>query len=108
MRIFHTLFVASLIAATLAACSSLAPTQPAADTTYAITILHTNDHHGRFWQNSDGEYGMAARKTVVDAIRAEVAAAGGYSLLLDGGDVNTGVPESDLQDAVPDLSLIHI
>ena len=83
MRIFHTLFVASLIAATLAACSSLAPTQPAADTTYAITILHTNDHHGRFWQNGDGEYGMAARKTVVDTIRAEVAAAGGYSLLLD-------------------------
>ena len=25
------------------------------------------------------------------------------SLLLDGGDVNTGVPESDLQDAVPDF-----
>ena len=24
-------------------------------------------------------------------------------LLLDGGDVNTGVPESDLQDAVPDF-----
>ena len=103
MRIFHTLFVASLIAATLAACSSLAPTQPAADTTYAITILHTNDHHGRFWQNGDGEYGMAARKTLIDQIRKEVAASGGYSLLLDGGDVNTGVPESDLQDAVPDF-----
>ena len=108
MRIFHTLFVASLIAATLAACSSLAPTQPAADTTYAITILHTNDHHGRFWQNGDGEYGMAARKTVVDTIRAEVAAAGGYSLLLDGGDVNTGVPESDLQDAVPDFKGMNL
>jgi 5'-nucleotidase/UDP-sugar diphosphatase len=61
------------------------------DRTYAITILHTNDHHGRFWQNGDGEYGMAARKTVIDGIRAEVKA-GGYSLLLDGGDVNTGVP----------------
>ncbi len=46
---------------------------------------------------------MAARKTVVDQIRNEVAASGGYSLLLDGGDVNTGVPESDLQDAVPDF-----
>ena len=42
-------------------------------------------------------------KTVVDAIRREVAQNGGYSLLLDGGDVNTGVPESDLQDAVPDF-----
>jgi 5'-nucleotidase / UDP-sugar diphosphatase len=29
--------------------------------------------------------------------------AGGHTLLLDGGDVNTGVPESDLQNAVPDF-----
>ena len=74
-----------------------------ADKTWAITILHTNDHHGRFWKNADGEYGMAARKTVIDTIRAEVASRGGHSLLLDGGDVNTGVPESDLQDAEPDF-----
>jgi 5'-nucleotidase / UDP-sugar diphosphatase len=78
------------------------------DTTYRITILHTNDHHGRFWKNSDGEYGMAARKTVIDTIRADVAAGGGYSLLLDGGDVNTGVPESDLQDAVPDFKGMNL
>jgi 5'-nucleotidase/UDP-sugar diphosphatase len=70
--------------------------------------VHTNDHHGRFWQNSDGEYGMAVRKTVVDRIRREVAANGGYSLLLDGGDVNTGVPESDLQDAVPDFKGMNL
>lgn len=68
-----------------------------------LTILHTNDHHGRFWPNGDGEYGMAARKTVIDRVRAEVQAAGGQTLLLDGGDVNTGVPESDLQDAEPDF-----
>jgi 5'-nucleotidase/UDP-sugar diphosphatase len=68
-----------------------------------LTILHTNDHHGRFWKNSDGEYGLAARKTLIDRIRGEVARAGGHTLLLDGGDVNTGVPESDLQDAVPDF-----
>lgn len=87
----------------LAGCAGLPSTGPQPDEEYAITILHTNDHHGRFWKNRDGEYGMAARKTVVDQIRKEVAAAGGYSLLLDGGDVNTGVPESDLQDAVPDF-----
>ena len=68
-----------------------------------LTVLHTNDHHGRFWPNADGEYGLAARKTLVDRVRAEVAAAGGHTLLLDGGDVNTGVPESDLQDAEPDF-----
>ena len=84
-----------------AGCANLGRYTP--DKTYAITVMHTNDHHGRFWKNADGEYGMAARKTVIKAIRAEVAARGGYSLLLDGGDVNTGVPESDLQDAEPDF-----
>jgi 5'-nucleotidase/UDP-sugar diphosphatase len=92
----------------MSGCSSLAPSVPDKDKTYAITILHTNDHHGRFWQNRNGEYGMAARKTVIDGIRAEVAAAGGYSLLLDGGDVNTGVPESDLQDAEPDFKGMNL
>ena len=96
------------IALALAGCSSLAPSVPDRDKTYAITILHTNDHHGRFWKSRDGEYGMAARKTVIDGIRAEVSAAGGYSLLLDGGDVNTGVPESDLQDAVPDFKGMNL
>jgi 5'-nucleotidase/UDP-sugar diphosphatase len=73
------------------------------DKSYKLTILHTNDNHGRFWSNRHGEYGMAARKTLVDSIRAEVAAAGGQLLLLSGGDINTGVPESDLQDAEPDF-----
>ncbi|MBI2749977.1 MAG: bifunctional UDP-sugar hydrolase/5'-nucleotidase [Burkholderiales bacterium] len=107
MRILQTAPAVGLLLI-LSACTSLAPSGPAPERSYAITILHTNDHHGRFWQNGDGEYGMAARKTVVDAIRAEVAAAGGYSLLLDGGDVNTGVPESDLQDAVPDFKGMNL
>ena len=87
----------------LIGCAGMSSGGPQKDKTYRLTILHTNDHHGRFWQNGDGEYGMAARKTLIDQIRKEVAASGGYSLLLDGGDVNTGVPESDLQDAVPDF-----
>lgn len=73
------------------------------DKTYVITILHTNDHHGHFWQNDHGEYGLGAQKTLVDGIRREVAAQGGSVLLLSGGDINTGVPESDLQDAEPDF-----
>ena len=39
----------------------------------------------------------------MDGIRQEVAAQGGSLLLLSGGDINTGVPESDLQDAEPDF-----
>jgi len=96
-----TLAISAAIA--LIGCAGVPAGGPQKDKTYQLTILHTNDHHGRFWQNRDGEYGMAARKTLIDQIRKEVAAKGGHSLLLDGGDVNTGVPESDLQDAVPDF-----
>ena len=80
-----------LSTALLLAC---APPPRHADQPVAITVLHTNDHHGRFWRGPDGEGGMAARQTVVDAVRSEVAAAGGHVLLLDAGDVNTGTPES--------------
>ncbi|MEZ9230877.1 bifunctional UDP-sugar hydrolase/5'-nucleotidase UshA [Vibrio amylolyticus] len=95
--------LSAAILTTLAGCA----TQPAhewdADTTYKLTVLHTNDHHGRFWQNKYGEYGMAARKTLIDELRTEIRAEGGSVLLLSGGDINTGVPESDLQDAEPDF-----
>ena len=94
-----TLPLALATALALAACA----TPPAERPPLKLTILHTNDHHGRFWTNAEGEYGMAARKTLIDRVRAEVQAAGGHTLLLDGGDVNTGVPESDLQDAEPDF-----
>ena len=89
--------------ALLAAGCTTPPAPSVARAPLKLTILHTNDHHGRFWPNADGEYGLAARKTLIDRVRAEVAAAGGHTLLLDGGDVNTGVPESDLQDAEPDF-----
>ncbi|QXO19268.1 bifunctional UDP-sugar hydrolase/5'-nucleotidase UshA [Vibrio ostreae] len=93
----------SVLAAVLAGCAS--SPQPAwqEDKTYTLTILHTNDHHGRFWPNQYGEYGLAARKTLIEQIRAEVTAQGGSVLLLSGGDINTGVPESDLLDAEPDF-----
>ena len=92
-----------ICAATLLASCASGPGPSRIQGTVKLTVLHTNDHHGRFWKNSDGEYGLAARKTLVDAVRAEVLAAGGYTLLLDGGDINTGVPESDTQDAEPDF-----
>ena len=73
------------------------------DRSYKFTVLHTNDHHGRFWNNDRDEYGLAAQKTLVDSIRYDVQAHGGAVLILSGGDINTGVPESDLQDAEPDF-----
>ncbi|OEB80395.1 bifunctional UDP-sugar hydrolase/5'-nucleotidase [Vibrio parahaemolyticus] len=95
--------LSAAILALLAGCASQPAHEWNADTTYKLTVLHTNDHHGRFWQNKHGEYGMAARKTLIDDLRDEIQAEGGSVLLLSGGDVNTGVPESDLQDAEPDF-----
>ncbi len=99
--------LATAILAALAGCNSddkdPAPEVCGADNCTKFTILHTNDNHGRFWENSDGEYGMAARKTLVERLRNEVESNGGQTLLLSGGDINTGVPESDLQNAEPDF-----
>jgi 5'-nucleotidase / UDP-sugar diphosphatase len=85
----------------LAGCA----TNPAlqADKTYQLTLMHTNDQHGNFLPNDYGEYGLAAQETLLDRYRGEVAARGGYSLLLSAGDVNSGVPESSLQQAKPDF-----
>ncbi len=73
------------------------------DKVYQLTLLHTNDHHGRFWTNQDGEWGLAARSTMIKAIRKEVDQKDGITLLLDAGDVNTGVPQSDMLKAEPDF-----
>ncbi|MCT2388228.1 bifunctional UDP-sugar hydrolase/5'-nucleotidase UshA [Erwinia pyrifoliae] len=78
------------------------------DRTYKFTVLHTNDHHGRFWPNVHDEYGLAAQKTMMDQIRTEVQTHGGATLILSGGDINTGVPESDLQDAEPDFRAMNM
>ena len=103
--------IATAVLAALAGCNSdddttKVPTTcaEAGSACKTFTVLHTNDNHGRFWENKDGEYGMAARKALVDQIRAEVSKNGGQTLLLSGGDINTGVPESDLQDAIPDFT----
>lgn len=100
--------ISAALLASLAGCANTDSSQqemPAwqPDTTYKLTILHTNDNHGRFWHNKYGEYGMAARKTLIDNLRDEVRADGGSVLLLSGGDINTGVPESDLLHAEPDF-----
>ena len=93
-------FALSLMAASLAHAYEQ-------DKTYALTILHTNDLHGHFAANSKGEAGYAAQKTLIDQIRGEVEGKGGAVLLLNAGDINTGTPESDMQDAEPDIVALN-
>ncbi|WP_282130351.1 bifunctional UDP-sugar hydrolase/5'-nucleotidase UshA [Pseudoalteromonas aliena] len=96
--IFFT-FILSVLGCT---SSTLDPVSSNSSTEY-LTILHTNDNHGRFWHNEKGEYGMAARKTLIDSLRNDAQKQGHAVLLLSGGDINTGIPESDLQKAEPDF-----
>lgn len=90
---FRTAFILSL----LVSCTH------SRDRVHKLTILHTNDHHGRFWPNRDGELGLAPRATLIKQLREEIEDNGGHVLVLDAGDVNTGVPQSDLQNAEPDF-----
>lgn len=101
--------VALAVLAALSGCktSSNESVAPCTENVCKLTILHTNDTHGRFWHNDKGEYGMAAQKTLVERLRGEAKAAGSQVLVLSGGDVNTGVPESDLQDAEPDFMAMN-
>lgn len=101
--------IALAVLAALSGCntSSNDSVAPCTENVCKLTILHTNDTHGRFWHNDKGEYGMAAQKTLVEQLRAEAKAAGSEVLVLSGGDVNTGVPESDLQDAEPDFMAMN-
>jgi len=72
-----------------------------------LTILHINDTHGHAWPwsetNNPNIGGFAAIATIVEEVRKEVEASQGHMLFLHSGDMNTGVPESDMLDAAPDI-----
>ncbi|MCB9253483.1 MAG: 5'-nucleotidase C-terminal domain-containing protein [Bdellovibrionaceae bacterium] len=76
-----------------------------------ITFLHTNDTHGHAWPHKDRDGvlrgGFAAQNQVVDAVWREVDTAGGVTFVLSAGDINTGVPESDLLDSEPDIMAMN-
>ena len=92
-------------------CILLIPLQVFA-TNYQLTILHTNDHHGHFMKYNPYPVkdvgGLAAQSTLVNIVRAEVQKTGGFVMLLSGGDINTGIPESDLLDAEPDIVAMNM
>ena len=96
MKFSKTLISVALLSAT----SAMAYEQ---GKTYSFTVLHSNDIHGHFWYNNKGEFGLAPQKTMIDAIKKEVSEKGGSVILLNAGDLNTGVPESDMQNARPDV-----
>lgn len=80
---------------------------PVASQAAELTVLHINDSHGHLWEE-EGRGGFDALAFLVASIDREVTGRGGHLLFLHGGDVNTGVPESDRQQALPDLALLRL
>ncbi|WP_105258756.1 bifunctional UDP-sugar hydrolase/5'-nucleotidase UshA [Pseudoalteromonas sp. T1lg88] len=106
MRLLFLVSAVFLGACTQSSNMDVAPDAPAQ--TQYLTVLHTNDHHGRFWPNAQGEYGMAARATLLTQLRAQAQERNDAVILLSGGDINTGIPESDLQQAEPDFKAMSM
>ena len=106
MRPRHPRHPLALILCLLLAASLAAPLEAA-----HLTVLHLNDTHGHAWpyrfEGAPEAGGFAAAAARIRRIREEVEARGGHVLLLHAGDFNTGVPESDLQEAVPDLEALN-
>lgn len=71
-----------------------------------LVIFHLNDTHGHVWGDDNGG-GFARIATLINQTREEVEKEGGHVLFLHAGDVNTGIPESDQLNAVPDFLLLN-
>ncbi len=70
-----------------------------------LTVIFTNDSHGMAWKfdepHNPGIGGLAAQKTLVDEIRAEVQGKGGNVLVLSAGDITLGDPRSNICENIP-------
>ena len=70
-----------------------------------LTVIFTNDSHGMAWKfdepHNPGIGGLAAQKTLVDEIRAEVQGKGGNVLVLSAGDITLGDPRSNICENMP-------
>jgi len=75
---------------------------------YKLTIIHVSDTHGHVL-DFDGKSGVASPMGVlVEHIREEAIKDGGHVLFLHSGDLNTGVPESDMLKASPDIKVLNV
>lgn len=86
------IFVALLLIFALAVLSAI----------QTLTILHTNDHHGRplaFPCDQEPGGGLPARKALFDQLKKDQS----NVLILDAGDINDGFVESVLFNAEPDI-----
>jgi 5'-nucleotidase/UDP-sugar diphosphatase len=82
-----------------------APTKP-----FKLTVIHISDTHAHMmnFDNKNGSGPLVPMYNVVKNIREQVKKEGGYVLFLHSGDINDGMPESDMLDAKPDIDVLNI
>ena len=95
---------AAVLVGLLLACSTMKEAKlPSGSAVHHLVILHTNDTHGhpvKFFKDPAPDVGgLAARATIVKRTRGQLK----NVLVLDAGDINTGMPESNLFKARPDI-----
>ena len=77
-----------------------------------ITVFYLNDTHGHAWAynmwHNPHIGGFAYVDSVLQYQRALAILKGQDVLFLHAGDINTGVPESDLLNAVPDIVAMNM
>ncbi len=77
-----------------------------------LTVFYLNDTHGHAWAYNEWHNphigGFAYVDSVLEYQRALSILKGQDVLFLHAGDINTGVPESDLLDAVPDIVAMNM
>ncbi|MEI6093672.1 MAG: metallophosphoesterase, partial [bacterium] len=75
-----------------------------------LTIIHISDTHAHLmnFDNKNGSGPLVPMYNVIQKIREQVKKEGGHVLFLHSGDINDGMPESDLLDAKPDIDVLNI
>ena len=81
-------------------CAALVAAAPAAAENVTISIVGTNDLHGRFTTDDRGRGGLVVLGGYVANLRAARAADGGGVLVLDAGDTFQGGIESNLSEGL--------
>ncbi len=70
-----------------------------------ITVFHLNDTHGHAWTFSEYNNPNIGGFAVIESIMKQES--GKYNIFLHAGDMNTGVPESDLLNCEPDIKAFN-
>jgi len=100
MRRFRFLCTAAAALFLFAGCAGIGKNP---DAEYELVVLHTNDHHGAVIGKNDSDGTVHGGLAEVATFVKEVRAQNKNVLVLDAGDINTGMAVSNMFKAEPDI-----